>query len=429
MSVRHFNSGDPLGNLATRDVLFIDEAAALSASETEQIFNLRNPIIMCGLPNLPERLSLCSDTYHSVTLEPLAPEEVARFVIARLLESGHPRTLFTPEALIAVAGQSSGLMRLVIILAGAATFFAEQRGAVNVTADDVAEAVSMRSVTPEELKQPAALDIRIQTKRIDAQTTEIRLPWLGPAATRGWHWHRIAGTSAFVCASLVLIGATVMAALHLDAVPSLALGEVQSRSLPQMASSAEPDIAASPASQLTLAAPMQLAAASPPSQADATLSPAIAPPSLPETGWAEARTSRLEDSSKDIATLELSARPQTPLSRADNSATTLAFNGPILNETMGQGGQLSLQLRIHGEHGLVDAVFHASKGLIGSGVLTGDIGNNGQITLLGRLMMGPNPYDCILKASLKGERLVGAATFVRATSGVAAHSSFTLSRL
>ena len=45
---------------------------------------------------------------------------------------------------------------------------------------------------------------------------------------------------------------------------------------------------------------------------------------------------------------------------------TLAFNGPILNETMGQGGQLSLQLRIHGANGRLDAVFQASKGLIGA---------------------------------------------------------------
>ena len=62
-------------------------------------------------------------------------------------------------------------------------------------------------------------------------------------------------------------------------------------------------------------------------------------------------------------------------------------------------------------------------------MLTGDIGTDGRITLSGRLMMGRNPFDCALQATLKGERLVGAATFVRATSGVAAHSSFTLSRL
>ena len=429
VSVRRFNSGDPLEGLTPGVVLLIDEAASLSVAECKHLSCVRNPIIMCGLPSLPERLSLCPDDYHCVTLQPLTHEEVARFIIARLHESGRPRATFTPEAMIAVAQQSSGLMRLVIVLAGAAAFFAEQRGAVNVAVDDVAEAVSMRSITPEELEQPAALDKGLQTGRAISQAPELRQPWLGPAAVRGWHWNRIAGTTAFVCASLVVVGVTVLAALHLDAIPPLASEDLRGRPVPPLASSAAPDLASPVIGQLTLTAPVQLAAVSPPPQADTTSSPTSAPLPSPEVTRIAAPTSRVDDPKMSVVAPAFSAWPPSSVSRAATSATTLAFDGPIMNETMGQSGHLSLQLHLHGMHGPVNAVFHASKGLIGSGVLTGDVGNDGQITLSGRLMMGPNPYDCALTGALKGEQLIGAATFTRATSGLAAHSKFTLSRL
>ena len=100
-----------------------------------------------------------------------------------------------------------------------------------------------------------------------------------------------------------------------------------------------------------------------------------------------------------------------------------------MNDTMGQGGRLSLQLRTGGSGGPVGAWFHASHGLIGTGTLRGEMHPGGQITLSGRLMMGHNPFDCALHATLDGDRLFGEATFVRATSGAKAHSSFTLTRL
>jgi hypothetical protein len=107
----------------------------------------------------------------------------------------------------------------------------------------------------------------------------------------------------------------------------------------------------------------------------------------------------------------------------------LAVSGAIVNDTMGQGGRLSLQLRTDGSEGPVGAWFHASHGLIGTGTLRGKIEPDGRITLSGRLMMGHNPFDCALQATLDGDRLVGEATFVRASSGARAHSRFTLRRL
>lgn len=322
------------------------------------------------------------------------------------------------EALVAIARQSSGLMRLVIILAGAALFFVEQRGTVTVSEKDVAEAVSMRTVIPEELEKSAALNATPHSSLLVSQKIELKPAWFGPVSVRGWHWNRIGGISAFVCASLVVICATVMAALQIDAIPSLALQDVQGRSMPPMASAAVPDLAASPLHQPTVLLPAQVAATSPPPEAVSTSLPVVAPAPSPPTGSFEAPIPRFEDSNIDTATRALSAEAPTLLSRAEPSVKTLAFNGPILNETMGQGGQLSLQLHIHGVHGPIDAVFHASKGLIGSGVLRGNIGPDGHITLSGRLMMGPNPFDCGLQGTLKGEQLVGAATLSVRVAGL-----------
>jgi hypothetical protein len=109
--------------------------------------------------------------------------------------------------------------------------------------------------------------------------------------------------------------------------------------------------------------------------------------------------------------------------------TDLAFRGPIMNETMGQGGQLDLAIRTQGSTGPVTARFHAYAGLIGTGELTGTISEDGQVRLSGRLMMGQNPFDCSLNGKLAGDRLTGSATFVRAGGGSSAHSSLSLTRL
>lgn len=100
-----------------------------------------------------------------------------------------------------------------------------------------------------------------------------------------------------------------------------------------------------------------------------------------------------------------------------------------MNDTMGQGGQLSLQLSFISANGTIGAFFHASHGLIGSGVLKGTMAPGGRVLLSGRLMMGRNPFDCDLTARIQGNSLVGEATFVRRATGSRAHSSFSLERL
>ncbi len=433
VSVRQLRSDDPLDDLASDDVLLIDEAELLSTTKSEQILRLPNALVMAGLPNLPERISVCPDTFQSVTLEPLPPEDVARFVIGRLVETGRPRDTFTPEALVALALRSGGFLRLVIILAGAAMFFAEQRRTAKVTVDDVADAESMRTVLPEEVEQPTTPSEKIVDTEPPSESVVLQAPdmgpaWLGPVAARARHWNRTAGLSALLCASLAVICVAAITARGIRSEPFLPLQEVHGPSVPQMPKLAIPDLALSSATQLA-PSPVQIAAASPRLRTLTIAPPALTPTSLPGTDPSDAAVANSDDASASVKTQTFPAPPSTVSGLAEAPATTLAFTGPILNNTMGQGGQLSLKLRIRGAHGSVAAVFQASQGLIGSGVLTGDIHGDGQISLSGRLMMGRNPFDCVLEGKLQGERLVGVATFVRPTSGAAAHSSFKLSRL
>lgn len=433
VSVRQLRSDDPLDDLASEDVLLVDEAELLATTKCDQILRLPNALVMAGLPNLPERVSVCPDTFRCVTLEPLSPADVARFVIARLVENNLPRDTFMPDALVALALRSGGLLRVVIILAGAAMFFAEQRGAAKVTAEDVADAESMRAVLPIELEQPATPREKIvdteMSKGVVLGAPDTGPAWLDLIATRTRHPNRTVGISAFVCASLAVIGVAAFTALGITSEPSLPIQELQGSSMPRLVDSAVPDLALSPATQPIRSALVQIAAALPLIHPATTAPPDLAPTSTPETEPSAAPSSSFDQASATVETQTLKAPPSAIAGQAKTPASALTFTGPILNDTMGQSGQLSLQLRTRGAHGSVAAVFQASHGLIGSGVLTGDIQRDGQISLSGRLMMGRNSFNCVLEGNLEGERLVGVATFVRSSSGAAAHSSFRLSRL
>lgn len=416
-AVRHVRHGDPLSDVPPDDVLLIDEAGALLPQELGRVCRLPNACVMVGLPSLRDRLASCPRAARSVTLERLAPEEVARFVVTRLTASGRSRDLFTPEAVLALSRHSQGLLRLVVILAGASLFFAEQRGAPQVTDRDVEEAAAMRAAVAEEgfsagaeerssagakeRSSAGAEELVEEASRVAAPLVEPA--WTPPAAVRGWSWpgalvRARAGLAGVGCASLVIVTLAVAAALGVGIMPPLQI--VQDRTVPVLASAVPPGVEAAPL-------PVQVAAAPAPEVDPAPAPvPAGSPPPLQA----------------------VPSRPAPP-DAVDRAGSVLAFSGPIMNDTMGQGGRLSLQLRTDGSGRPVGAWFHASNGLIGTGPLSGEMGPDGRIRLSGRLMMGRNPFDCALRATLEGDRLVGEATFVRATSGATAHSSFALSRL
>lgn len=109
-------------------------------------------------------------------------------------------------------------------------------------------------------------------------------------------------------------------------------------------------------------------------------------------------------------------------------AKVLTFRGPVMNETMQRGGQLTLQILRHGNSDIITVEFRASAGLVGTGELTGTISGDGQISAAGRLLMGRNPFDCVLRATSTGGTLTGGATFIHVGSTHSARSTFTLAR-
>jgi hypothetical protein len=106
----------------------------------------------------------------------------------------------------------------------------------------------------------------------------------------------------------------------------------------------------------------------------------------------------------------------------------MAFRGPVYNDTLHQGGQMSLVIRHAGPSGTVTARFEAWGGLLGSGELAGRLAADGQLTLSGELMVGRNPFDCTLSGVVSGAGLAGTADFVRAGTGRTAYSRFALTR-
>lgn len=104
------------------------------------------------------------------------------------------------------------------------------------------------------------------------------------------------------------------------------------------------------------------------------------------------------------------------------------YQGSVVNETMHQGGQLSLVITRLATPGSIRARFDAGEGLLGSGELVGSLSDDGRISASGQLMMGKNPFICDLSGLIIGDKLTGSASFVRTSGGRTAHSSFLLSR-
>ncbi|HEY0203955.1 MAG TPA: hypothetical protein VGC15_07390 [Acetobacteraceae bacterium] len=111
------------------------------------------------------------------------------------------------------------------------------------------------------------------------------------------------------------------------------------------------------------------------------------------------------------------------------SDAPVLFQGPIYNQTMGQGGHVALVIRKQAPGSAITARFDASQGLLGSGVLAGSMSETGRVTASGQLMVGKNPFNCDLSGTIVGDKLTGSASFVRSGgSGWAARSVFTLTR-
>ncbi|MGI4950838.1 MAG: hypothetical protein ACRYGM_03455 [Janthinobacterium lividum] len=377
LRTRGFVPSHTLRHEAETDVLLVDEGDKLPDSVLAALQDQDGLFVIAGLPGLTldeggqplgengqplgengQPRGEGGRPLTTVRLDPLPPEDVARFVAARLSATGQRRDLLEPDAVLALARHSGGLVRLVVMLAGSAVFLAEHEGAARVGKRHVDEAAALRDVAD------------------DAAGPD---PAAGPAAQHARPRRRLLPLALGLAAALLLLLGWVLME-HGPAAPP-------TRRVVQAPAS----IPARPAVPLPQA--VAPAAVVPAPMAPAPASPDLVAPDPVGPGQAEA---------------------------------SLTFRGPILNETMNQGGQLALVLRRRGR--AVVAGFQASAGLIGTGELTGHITAEGHLTLSGRLMMGRNPFDAVLSATLTGDVLTGTASFARPSGASATNSSFRLTR-
>lgn len=349
------------------DMLLIDEADSLPLADLQELCGQASVFALAGLPEFTHSLDKLPRSVVPITLAPLSSEEIARFLVSRLRESGRPATIFDPEAVIALATHSAGLMRLVVMLAGSALFLAEQEGAGQVTRRHVQEAAALRIDTDDSIDDALAPD--------PVQSLDPR-PAL-PRPTSRPSNRRYGAAMAMVACALAGIGlwATVPRSAPTPALATVSLQQTM--------------VQREPPSEAKLVRP------TPPAV------PIVLPPMRP---------------SPDIQAPALSAPEPTQ-----------TFRGPVMNVTMQQGGQLALIIRQR-EPGRIIVDFRASSGLIGAGQMTGTMTGDGRISATGRLMMGRNPFDCVLDAVSDGDTLIGEASFTRVGTNSSAHGTFNLTR-
>lgn len=349
------------------DMLLIDEADSLSLADLQELCGRASVFALAGLPAFTHALARLPGSVVPITLAPLSSEEIARFLVSRLRESGRPATIFDPEAVIALATHSAGLMRLVVMLAGSALFLAEQESAAQVTRRHVEEAAALRIDTDDSVDAALVSD---PVQSIDPAPALSK-----PIPRRPTRRYGV----AMAVAACALAGIGLWAAVPRSA-PTPTLATVSHQ---QTMAQREPSSEA------------ELARPSPPAV------PIVLPSMRP---------------SPDIQAPALSAPEPTQ-----------TFRGPVMNVTMQQGGQLALMI-LQREPGRITIDFRASSGLIGAGQMTGTMTGDGRISATGRLMMGRNPFNCVLNAFSDGKTLVGEASFTRVGTHSSAHGTFNLTR-
>jgi hypothetical protein len=395
---------DALGlALGPHEILLVDEARSLGADVLARLCATQTPFALATLPDFTEQLTGLPRRVTPVTLEPLSPEEVARFVAARLATAGRRRDMLEPEAVLALAQHSAGLPRLVNVLGSAAMFLANLERAPRVCQRHVDEAASLRGVAEEDV----AFSFAVEREPVLAEGLRVSpnvMPELARSAPQPRRPQRAALAGAAAGLGLALVGVWAVSEWRGVRPPGaqLAGGGHAVESVREEIS--RPPGAPSAIRDQGVEAAREEAAGPQPQDAPAfgqQNGPAASPPS------------------SDAATLD--QRPAV-------SEMPVVFRGSVYNETMHQGGQMSLAVRRQGSSGAVTARFEAWGGLLGSGELSGRLSEDGRLSASGRLMMGRNPFSCDLSGRVIGDRLVGSASFIRDSGGPVARSSFALTK-
>ena len=371
----------------------IDDAELLGAEDLAALCVRATPFILATRPEFADRLVGLPRPIKAVSLRPLSVVEVAYFVAIRLSAAGRSHDLLEPEAVLALAMQSCGVPGRLNVLAAAAIGQAEREGAASVCRRhvDTAAVEEVRSTTalPALHSVPPApalgvLDPVWQRPRGVVQASAMGLSLLAAVGLAVLGWQRDQPSTAPSNASSVAAGERSRTdGDHPPPVFPDYASEAPGRGAGLMAEKPRPD--------------------------------AVRPAGKPADAPQQDLPSPLPSGSH--------LRPKTVLSE---SPTT--FRGTVVNETMHQSGQMSLVIRERAPSGAIAARFEAWGGLLGSGELLGTVSEGGRISASGQLMMGKNPFACVLGGVMKGDTIVGSATFIREGGTRTARSVFTLTK-
>ncbi len=435
-AVRLAGRGDAPNGSDDTHVLLVDEAGCMGPDALAGLCARPAPFVAAALPGFTDRLTRLSRPVETVTLPPLAPEEVARYVASRLAAAGQPRGLLEPEAVLALARHSGGLLRLVNTIGGAAVFLAKLDGAPRVGPKHVEEAASMRNDPGKEVALPAPAP----PLPVALPEPVAALPNYSAAMLR-----RRVALSTMAAASGLLFAMPWLTWRRLGAQPLDAQDSAGGQAVQVAQAGAGAPLPAAPDD----ASPAPADVSSAPSIQSGQPRPEVPQAEVPQmgaqqmeaqqTGMQQTGTQQMQPASRAApspshAEPARRADPASPAAVAEGNRAVAAsdapvrFQGPIFNETMGQGGHVTLVIRKQAPAGAITARFNASQGLSGSGVLAGNLSGTGRITVSGQLLMGRNAFMCDLSGTLSGGTLTGSASFVNSNGGPMYHSRFNLVR-
>ena len=385
------------------EVLLVDDAELYDAAALARLCVGAGAVLLAGPPDLTGRLPHGFGPFRRIVLERLSDEDVARFVATRLAAVGRPG-LLEAEAVFALARASTGLPRLVNTIGSAAVFLAGLEGSAVVGQRHVAEATMDDD---RETSSPPSVPAVPRAEPLAGPGAEA-IPAL--RSYRGKELGRRVALGGMLALSAGLFGVPWLLRRRVDgAGPAFAQDAVRGGGV---------ESAQAPAPAL-------------PTVAEAV--PGLDEPRAPAV-IADGGTAGGLAKAQGGADVPAVAGHGSDRQMAAEDAGAMGldapalFRGPIFNETIGQGGRVTLAIGRRRTDGAFTARFEASQGLSGRGVLAGVVSGTGRITASGQLLMGRNPFLCDLSGMLSGDTLTGSASFVRPGAATVYHSRFSLVR-
>lgn len=429
------------------DAVLLDDAGRAREELLSSLLQCGRPLVLTGPAQSRLLLAAAAWLPEVVRLEPLSAHEAASFIAGRLARAGRSPQWADPEAVLGLVQYSGGVLRALILLAGAAAFLADLECSSQLRlrhvehASAIAEAGGAQ-VRPEGRPAGVPLRSRLRHARSRFGTRAWRGAWLPPAgaglalviglyAAVPWHSAK-PDTARFDPAVLDRESGT---GDHVDmasrSIGAAAPSTTAAQPAPVLANTAQrpPDAGAlasgEPRESADRDAESRLASAGDPD--DARSDQALGGGFDGNVSVAGKGAPSPDEPDRAASTEPLAVANARP-GFADERALLGSFKGPVNNETLHLSGKLSLEIVSGGTPGVIRARFHAWDGLLGTGELLGTISTEGRIALSGQLLVGRNPFLCNLTGVIRGDQVTGSARFVRPWGGAVALSSFNLLR-